>query len=132
MWDAWTKPEHLANWYGPDGFSLTSNEMEVKPGGSWRFIMHGPDGRDYPNRIVFTEVEKPDRLVYKHSGDEDTEPVSFQVTVNFEEEGNKTRLTMCSTFESAEVLKRVNRDYGAIEGGKQTVARLEQYIKTIQ
>lgn len=66
VWDAWTKPEHLVHWYGPDGFSLTSNEMKVKPGGIWEFILHGPDGRNYPNKIVFVEVEKPDRLVYKH------------------------------------------------------------------
>lgn len=131
VWDAWTKPEHLVHWYGPDGFSLTSKEMEVTPGGTWHFILHGPNGRNYPNRITFLEVEKPDRLVYKHSGDEDTEPVNFHVTVTFEEEDGKTKLTMCSTFESAAELERVNREYGAIEGAKQTIARLEEYLKTI-
>ena len=59
VWDAWTQPEHLVHWYGPDGFSLTSKEMEVKSGGTWEFILHGPDGRDYPNKILFLEVEKP-------------------------------------------------------------------------
>lgn len=58
--------------------------------------------------------------------------MNFHVTVTFEEEGDKTRLTMCSTFESAEELERVNKEYGAIEGAKQHVARLEQYVKTIQ
>ena len=100
VWDAWTQPEHLVHWYGPDGFSLTSKEMEVKSGGTWEFILHGPDGRDYPNKILFLEVEKPNRLVYKHSGDEDTEPVNFHVTVTFEQEGDKTKLTMYSVFES--------------------------------
>ena len=132
VWDAWTQPEHLVHWYGPDGFSLTSNEMKVKPGGTWEFILHGPDGRDYPNKILFLEVEKPNRLVYKHSGDEDTEPVNFHVTVTFEQEGDKTKLTMYSVFESVAELVRVNKKYGAIEGAKQHVARLELYIKTIQ
>ncbi len=70
--------------------------------------------------------------MYKHSGDEDTEPVNFHVTVTFEQEGDKTKLTMYSVFESVAELVRVNKKYGAIEGAKQHVARLELYIKTIQ
>jgi uncharacterized protein YndB with AHSA1/START domain len=94
--------------------------------------MHGPDGRDYPNKIIFLEVEKPNRLVYKHSDDGETEPVNFHVTVTFEQESDKTKLTMHSVFESAAELERVNREYGAIEGAKQTVERLEQYLQTLQ
>jgi uncharacterized protein YndB with AHSA1/START domain len=102
--------------------------MEVKPGGVWRFIMHGPDGRDYPNKIVFIEVVKPERLVYRHAGDSDTEQVNFHVTVTFEKQGDKTKLTMRMVFESAAELDRVNREYGAIEGAKQNIARLEEYL----
>lgn len=69
--------------------------------------MHGPDGRDYPNRIIFLEVLQPERLVYKHSGDADTEPVNFQVTVVFEADGHKTNLRMQSVFTSAEDSKEL-------------------------
>src|SRR5689334_2461741 len=62
VWDAWTKPEHVQHWWGPDGFTNTIHEMEVKPGGVWRFMMHGPNGMNFPNRIVFHEVVKPEKL----------------------------------------------------------------------
>lgn len=132
VWEVWTKPEHITNWWGPVGFSTTTHEMNVTPGGVWRFMMHGPDGRDYPNKIVFIEVVKPELLVYKHTGEGDTEDVRFHVTVNFEKQGNKTKLTMRSLFESPEELERVVREYGAKEGMKQTVNRLEEYLGNIQ
>jgi len=129
VFKAWTEPEHVAQWWGPTGFTNTIHEMEVKPGGVWRFIMHAPDGRDYPNKIVFIEVVKPERLVYRHAGDADTEPVNFHVTVTFEKQGDKTLLTMRMVFESAAELDRVDREYGAIEGAKQHVDRLEEYLR---
>ena len=128
VWEAWTKPEHITHWWGPIGFSTTTHEMNLKPGGIWRFMMHGPDGRNYANKIIFIEVAEPELLVYKHSGEEDTEDIRFHVTVNFEKQGNKTKLTMCSLFDSAEELERVVREYGAKEGMVQTVARLEEYL----
>ncbi|MGG9961214.1 SRPBCC domain-containing protein [Ferruginibacter sp. SUN106] len=128
VWDAWTKPEHIIKWWGPTGFTTTDKGMTVKPGGDWRFMMHGPDGRDYPNRIVFIEVDPPKKLVYKHSGDNDTEPVNFHVTVTFENLGNKTNLIMHSVFESAAELERLNKEYGAIEGGQQHIGRLDEFV----
>ena len=105
--------------------------MEVKPGGIWRFVMHGPDGRDYKNKIVYLEVAKPERLVYKHAEDEDTEPVNFHVTVTFTEKAGKTELSMRSVFPSAEELGRVIKEYKADEGLTQTLNRLRGYL-TIQ
>lgn len=131
VWEAWTKPEHVKNWWGPIGFTNTIHEMNVKAGGVWRLTMHGPDGRDYPNKIVFIEVIEPELLVYRHSGDEGTEPVNFHVTVTFEMQGNKTLLTMKSIFESAAELERVDKEYGAKEGMKQHIGRLEEYVVKI-
>ncbi|HEY6062341.1 MAG TPA: SRPBCC family protein [Chitinophagaceae bacterium] len=131
VFEVYTDPKHLVHWWGPDGFTLTNHEMNVKAGGIWRFMMHGPDGRDYPNKIVFIEVAKPERLVYKHAGDDDTEPVSFHVTITFEKQGNKTKLIMHSVFESVAELERVNREYGAIEGGKQHLNRLGEYLSNL-
>ena len=132
VWEVWTKPEHIANWWGPVGFTTTTHEMNIKPGGVWRFMMHGPDGKDYPNKIVFIEVVKPERLVYNHTGEEETENIRFHVTVNFEKQGNKTKLTMRSLFESEEEFIRVMKEYGAEEGMKQTVDRLEEYLEDKQ
>jgi uncharacterized protein YndB with AHSA1/START domain len=64
VFEAWTDPKHLTQWWGPNGFTTTIHEMDVRPGGVWRLVMHGPDGKDYNNRIAFLEVVKPERLVY--------------------------------------------------------------------
>src|ERR1700736_566480 len=67
-WEAMTNPKHVVNWWGPRGFTTTIQEMDVRPGGIWQHVMHGPDGTDYPNRSVFKEVVKPERLVFVHGG----------------------------------------------------------------
>jgi uncharacterized protein YndB with AHSA1/START domain len=128
---AWSDPEHLAQWWGPNGFTTTTHAFDMRPGGVWRFVMHGPDGRDYQNRITYEEIVAPERLVYSHGGDEDVEPVQFRVTVTFEDLGGKTRLTMRALFPSAAERDRVVKEYDAAEGGKQTLARLAQHLKTI-
>jgi uncharacterized protein YndB with AHSA1/START domain len=128
VFKVWTEPEHIKHWWGPNGFTNTIHEMNVSPGGIWRLMMHGPDGRDYPNKIEYIEVVEPERLVYKHTGDDDTEPVNFHVTVTFEKQGDKTLLTMRSLFTSKEELDRVIREYGADEGAVQTLNRLAEYL----
>ena len=124
----WTKPEHVARWWGPRGFTTTISEMDVRPGGTWRLVMRGPDGRDYRNRIIFVEVVKSERLVYKHSPEEGSEPVSFEVTVTFAEQEGKTAVTMLMLFPTAEARNFVVNTYHAIEGANQTLARLGEHL----
>ena len=81
VWQAWTDPKHLAQWWGPNGFTTTTSAFDMRPGGVWRFVMHGPDGRDYENRITFDEVVKPERIRYHHGGGDEVEPVQFRTTV---------------------------------------------------
>ena len=132
VFEAWTKPEHLVNWWGPNGFTISNEQHEVKVGGRWSFVMHGPDGTDFPNLVLFTEVDPPRRLAYTHgTGQEGGQP-DFKVVVTFEPEGNKTRLTMKLTLVSAEELERLIREHGVLEGGRQTVTRLADYLQTIQ
>jgi uncharacterized protein YndB with AHSA1/START domain len=125
---AFTDPKHLAQWWGPDGFTTTTSKFEFRPGGVWRFVMHGPDGRDYQNRITFDEIVPPARIVYHHGGGDDVEPVQFTTTVTFEDLGGKTRLTWQGTFPSAEERARVIREYGADKGLVQTMTRLVDYV----
>lgn len=128
VFQAWTRPEQIPAWWGPRGFTTTIHEMEVRPGGVWRFTMHGPDGTDYPNRVVYTEVTPPERLAYDHGGDEGTEDVSFQVTVVFAEEaGGGTRITMRMLFASAEEREKM-AEFGVTEGGNQTLDRLGEHL----
>jgi uncharacterized protein YndB with AHSA1/START domain len=128
VFEAWTDPQHVAQWWGPNGFTTTIHEMNVRPGGVWRLVMHGPDGRDYNNRIVFLEVVKPERLIYKHDPEKRSEPVSFQVTVTFAEEDCKTRVTMQMLFPSHAAREFVVKTYGAVEGAHQTLARLAEHL----
>ena len=128
VFEAWTDPKHVAQWWGPNGFTTTIQEMDVRPGGIWRLVMRGPDGRDYRNRIVFLEVVKPALLVYKHDPEPGSEPVAFQTTVTFDAEGDKTRLTMRMLFASAGERDQVAVKYGAIEGAHQTLGRLAAHL----
>src|SRR6185295_1190779 len=96
----WTDPRHLAKWWGPDGFSTTTSAFDLRVGGVWRFVMHGPDGRDYENRVTFDEIVKPELLRYHHGGGGDVEPVQFRTAVTFEDLGGMTRVMLRGEFPS--------------------------------
>jgi uncharacterized protein YndB with AHSA1/START domain len=129
VFSAFTDPTRLAQWWGPNGFTTTTSAFEFKPGGVWRFVMHGPDGRDYQNRITFLEIVPPERLVYRHPGGADVEPVQFTQTLIFADIGQgRTQLTWRGTFPSAEDRARVIKDYGADSGLVQTMARLADFV----
>ena len=131
VWSVWTDPKHLAQWWGPDGFRTTTSAFDFKPGGVWRFVMHGPDGRDYQNRITFDEIVKPERIAYRHGGGGDIEPVQFRTVALFEDVGGKTRLTWRATFPSAEAREYVIKEYGADKGLVQTLTRLSDYVEIL-
>ena len=96
---AFTDPKHLAQWWGPNGFTTTTHSFDFRPGGVWRFVMHGPDGRDYQNRVTYDEIVPPERIVYRHGGGDDVEPVQFTQTLTFEDLGNgQTRLIWHGTL----------------------------------
>jgi uncharacterized protein YndB with AHSA1/START domain len=122
VFDAWTDAKHVGNWWGPRGFTTTTHEMDVRPGGVWRLTMHGPDGVDYQNKITYLEVVKPERLVYDHGG------AGAQVTVTFEDQAGKTKLTMRMVFQSAEVRDGVVKKHNAIEGANQTLERFGEQL----
>jgi len=122
-----TEPQHVAHWWGPNGFTNTISEMDVTPGGVWRFTMHSPDGVDYPNKIVYIDVVRPSKLVYAHGADIENDPSQFYVTITFDEQDGKTLVTMRSMFDSVEECDRV-KAFGAVELGKQTLNRLAEYL----
>jgi uncharacterized protein YndB with AHSA1/START domain len=124
VFDAFTDREHIGQWWGPNGFTTTTEVMQVSVGGEWRFTMHGADGTDYRNVIQYTEVERPARLCYEHG--DDASP-HFRTEVGFEEQGGGTRVTLhlfCKTARQLEEMKK----YGAEEGGQQTLERLDRYL----
>lgn len=123
----WTDAEHISNWWGPNGFTTTTYQMDVRPGGVWRFTMHGPDGTDYANSIVYREVIEPEYLKYDHYAGDATAPPHFHATVSFTSTESKTRVTLNLLFPSVEEFNNA-RAHGAVEGGQQTLARFEQLL----
>jgi uncharacterized protein YndB with AHSA1/START domain len=129
VWEAMTNPEHVIHWWGPNGFTTTIEKMDFRVGGVWKHVMHGPDGANYPNSSVFQEIVKPERIVYSHGGAREGGPgAHFLSTWTFEALGDQTRLTIHMLFDTPEERDFVVKEFGAIEGGKQTLARLAEYL----
>ncbi|MGA8938427.1 MAG: SRPBCC family protein [Acidobacteriaceae bacterium] len=137
VWGAVADPWQVGQWWGPTGFTTTIQEMDLRAGGKWRLIMHGPDGTDYPNESVFTEVVPMERIELDLScGREGAPLLRFHKTMTFTDEkagadgkGAGTRFTIRIAFATAEERDRNVRDYGSIEGGRQTLERLNTYLK---
>ena len=90
---AYTDPTPLAQWWGPKGFTNTFETFDLRPDGEWRFVMHGPDGKDYPNRSLFRQIVPPERLIIDH-----VSPPQFRMTITFAVEGSGTRVTFRMHF----------------------------------
>jgi uncharacterized protein YndB with AHSA1/START domain len=129
VWDAWHDPKKLAKWWGPAGFQSTVKVLDVRPGGRFEVVMHGPDGTDYPNVFVFDQVEKHKRLVYTNMGSEQFGLAPFQSVFGLESIGNKTRIVLKARFFSAEDKRKHVEEFHAIEGSKQLLQRLEEQAR---
>ena len=126
VWEVWTNPEHIAQWWGPNGFTNTITTMDVQPGGEWDLIMHGPDGTDYKNKSVFKEVIPHKKIVYEHiSGPK------FLATIEFDARGDKTFIQWHMLFESKEQFIQVVKTFKADEGLKQNVEKLDHYLLSL-
>lgn len=131
VWEALTKPEHLTHWWGPNGFSTTTDSMDVRVGGTWVFTMHGPDGRDWPNHVTYLFVDKPRRLVYLHGADDDDDVNKFHATITLDENGGQTTVKLRLLTATAEY-REEKAKFGAVEGGRQTLARLAEYLPAMK
>jgi len=127
VWDAWTDPKQVAQWWGPRGFTITTHSKDLRPGGIWDYTMHGPDGTDWPNKTVYHEVVKHAKLVYDHGGNDDRPPM-FKVTVLFSETGGKTKMDMTmglASPEAAEETRKIIKKHS----GNSTWDRLAEYLE---
>jgi uncharacterized protein YndB with AHSA1/START domain len=127
VWDAWTVPEQVAQWWGPRGFTLTTHSKDLRAGGSWRYTMHGPDGTDYPNVTKYFVVEPHHKLVYDHGGTDERPPL-FRVTVTFTELNGKTTMEMVSSLPSPAAAREMAK-FIKQAGGNATWDRLAEYLE---
>ena len=114
-------PERLARWWGPAGFTNTFNVCEFKNGGRWALVMHGPDGKNYPNENVFAEIESPRKVVVQHV----SEP-KYRLTITLAKSAVGTVVSWSQAFESSEVAQRMERI--VVPANEQNLERLSVEI----
>ena len=128
VWEAWTDPAQVAQWWGPRGFTITTHSKELRVGGTWAYTMHGPDGTDWPNFTRYHEVVPQSRLVYDHGASSaDTEPL-FRVTALFRDIGGKTELDLTMRLATAEAAAQT-RVFVKQVGGNTTWDRLGEHLE---
>ena len=122
IWEVWTNPEHITNWWGPNGFTNTIHKMDFEENGEWNLTMHGPDGTNYPNRSIFKEIISLKKIVFEHFNPH------FITTVLFESKGKETLLDWSLLFDSEKMYDIIVKAHKADEGQKQNLEKLEKYL----
>jgi len=123
VWQCWTDPAILPRWFGPEGYSCVTKEIDLRQGGLWRFNMIGPDGKIWANRHRYTLFDPVKRLEFLLDGDDDSAP-PMEVVVVLEAEADSTRITQTMTFPSVEMCQGALA-FGADRLGQTTLAKLE-------
>jgi uncharacterized protein YndB with AHSA1/START domain len=126
VWEVWTQPEHIINWWGPKGFTSTIHQMDFMEGGEWRLTMHGPDGTNFPNRSIFKEIVPLKKIVFEHFNPH------FITTVLFESKGEETIINWSLQFDTTEMSDTIIKAHKADEGQKQNIEKLESYLSRLQ
>jgi len=120
---AFSDPSRLAHWWGPAGFTNTFEAFDLRPGGLWRFVMHGPDGTNHPNESVFVDVVEPEYVIFDHvSGHH------FRMTITFTADGEKTLVGWRQVFDTAEERERIAAF--VIPANEQNLDRLAEVVRT--
>jgi hypothetical protein len=123
VFQAWTDPDHLKKWWGPKGFSNTFHEFDLRPGGKWRFIMHGPEKGNYANECVFIKIEKPVLIAWNRLSN----PI-FQVVALFEKIANdRTKVIFKMLFETSRLCDKIKPF--ASEKNEENFDRLEEELR---
>jgi uncharacterized protein YndB with AHSA1/START domain len=130
VFEAFTEVRHLSRWWGPEGFTTTTQSFEFRVGGEWEFVMHGPDGTDYTEWISWTEIAQPERIALLH-GESRGDPNAFESVITFAPDGAATRIEMRTVFPTKELRDEAAEKYHAIEGGQQTLGNLAAYVTEI-
>lgn len=132
VFSAWADPEQIQVWFGPDGLEIETKEIDLRPGGTWRFDMVGADGTRFTNRMVFLRMEAPSLIEVVHGADEEDDPGQFRMLATFDEQGNgKTVLTLRQMHPTRE-RRDVVIGFGAVEYGGQTLDKLARHVEALR
>ena len=127
VFEAFTEVRHLSRWWGPEGLTTATRAFEFRVGGEWDFVMHGPDGTDYSEWIIWREIVPPERIALLH-GESRGDPNAFESVVTFAPDGAATRIEMRAVFPTKELRDEAVEKYHAIEAGRQTLSNLAAYV----
>ncbi|MBD2340982.1 SRPBCC domain-containing protein [Calothrix sp. FACHB-156] len=134
VFQAWTDPKHIVQWWGPKGFTTRVTELDLRPGGQSRYVMVGPDGTEYPVKGVFSEIVPPERIVSSDEFDEGFEkvingdlPQGIVMTVMFEDLDGKTKLTL-QIRHATESDRRKHEEMGVVAGWNSTFDCLDEFL----
>ena len=128
VFKAWTDPAHLPMWFGPQGFTCETHEIDIREGGLWRFTFHAPNGQIYTNRMRFLRIEPPALMEMEHGSDVDDDPNRFQVLVTFDAQSDgKTVLTL-RQLHPTKTRRDAGIGFGAVEYGYQTLDKLARHV----
>ncbi|WP_276382133.1 SRPBCC domain-containing protein [Flavobacterium sp. H4147] len=125
VWGVWTNPEHIANWWGPNGFTNTIHKMDFLEDGEWNLTMHGPDGKNYPDKIIFKEIIPFEKIVFEHFNPH------FITTVLFQSQNSETVLNWSLLFDTEEMFNIVVKTHKADQGQKENLEKLEKYLSEL-
>lgn len=138
VWTAWTDPEHVAQWFGPQGFTTRVDELDLRPGGGFRYVLIDSDGTEYPSKGVYREIVPGERVVADDGFDEEDEeikraipadrmPRGMVATTTFEDADGKTRLAVRIAHATAED-RRKHEQMGVVAGWNSTLDCLEEHL----
>jgi uncharacterized protein YndB with AHSA1/START domain len=130
VFEAFTEVRHLSRWWGPDGFTTTTRAFEFRVDGEWDFVMHGPDGTDYPEWISWTEITAPERIAFRH-GERRDDPNAFESVLTFTPVDDATRVELRTVFPTVELRDEAVEKFHAVEGGRQTLGNLAAYVAEV-
>jgi uncharacterized protein YndB with AHSA1/START domain len=128
VWQAWTEPDEVLKWWAPNGSTMTIEEMDVRPGGVFRFNLEMKNGYKMASLITFDEVTKPSQLAYTYDAGKDSGMQPVKSVFSFKDVDGKTEITMLLRWANAAEKEKHVTQYGAIEGAKQTLVRLGEYL----
>lgn len=132
VFKVWTDPRHLPIWFGPEGFTVETHEIDIRVGGRWRFLFIGPDGKRYDNRMVFLRIEPPRLLEMNHGADRDDDPNLFRTIVTFDEQSNGKTVVTLRQLHPSKAHRAGAIGFGAVEYGYQTLDKLARHAEALK
>lgn len=128
VFEAWTDPAQIVQWFGPDGFEIASHDIDIRAGGAWLFDMVAPDGTRYPNRMTFLRIVSPALIEVRHGTGAAVDPDAFGMLLTFDQQGNGKTVVTLRQMQPNAARRTAVMQFGAVELGGQTLGKLAGHV----